>query len=203
MLLTICIPSITSRNEQFIKLFNNLHNQIIDWKLSDKAHVIHEIDNKEISIGAKRQKMYECAKGKFCVQIDDDDSVAGDYVNQVVTAIEQNPDADFIGSYESCNVDGDKFLTKHSNVFPDWCDYKVSMKKGICRYGRTPFMKDPILTEHCLKIGVQDMRFAEDHDFARRLKVSGLIKNEVFIDDILYYYNRISTPHEERYGIKR
>ena len=196
-LLSIHIPTIVGRETQFDKLYNDIKSQIFEWQLESLVECIFEKDNKEISIGKKRQKLYERSKGKFSWQIDDDDSIDSDAIINIVNYIRET-DCDYIGSYERCNVDGLIFTTKHSNQFLDWCDYKA---EG-CVYGRTPFFKDPILTEYCLKVGVKDLRFGEDHDFARRMKESGLIQNEVFHEDILYYYRRISTPHNERYGIR-
>ena len=61
-------------------LTNRIYSQIGDLKAESKVEVIVICDNKEISIGEKRNRLYTAASGEFSVQIDDDDDVAGNYV---------------------------------------------------------------------------------------------------------------------------
>lgn len=197
-LLSIQIPTIETRLLEFALIYAKLIDQMIKNKLEDKVEIIFLRDNKEMSIGEKRGKLYQMANAKFSVQIDDDDNVPDHYIKTIVDTIEKNPDCDFIGYYEKCYIDNQTLRTKHSNQFTDWGDYYGE----DCRYGRTPFHKDPILTEYCIKVGVETIRFGEDQLFAKKLKASGLIKNEVFITDEMYLYQYRYEPHNSKYGIK-
>jgi len=191
MKLTIAIPTIVGREKQFMKLMTELEYQIL---LRDDVEIISLCDNKEMSIGTKRQKLYEMAKGRWTIQVDDDDSLADDYVEQIIPALANDPDC--IGYVEDCDIDGKKQLSSISKTYKEW-------KTIGNKHERTPYFKVPIKTELCLKAGVTDMRFGEDHDFAKR--IHKMIKTEVYLDIPMYYYKRITKrgeTHESRYGIK-
>lgn len=191
--LAILIPTIVGREKQLSKLIDSLNAQIGSY--ADIAVQI-ACDNKELSIGSKRQQLIDNCEAKYCVQIDDDDAVTYNYISTILNAIKSNPDC--ITYLES--VDGNK-IACHSNVFDKWAN-------NLCGYQfvRTPFYKDVIRTEVVKAIGFNDLRYGEDHDFSIRLKQSGLIKTEVHINEVMYHYNSPGnmTPkqHKERYGIK-
>ena len=193
--LTICIPTVVGREEYFTNLYAKLDLQ---RKLSGHEHeieIIYEKDNKEISIGAKRNILYNRAKGLYSVQIDDDDDVVDDYIE---TLYHELTGEDTIGYVERCVINGSVQYSKISGEFHDW----ESKYEAGYHYRRTPFFKVPILTELCQKVGVEDIRFGEDHDFARRLKPH--IKTWKFIDKVMYLYSANSLTaeqHKERYGL--
>ena len=49
-------------------------------------------DNKEMSVGEKRNKLINMAKGEYFSFIDDDDLVSEEYVDQVLRKLRKNPD---------------------------------------------------------------------------------------------------------------
>lgn len=157
--------------------------------------ILFEVDNKEISVGAKRQKLLERAKGKFVVFIDDDDWVNEDYIKDIRNAIIKNPDIDCIGSLEECQIRGQKKIACHSNKYADWND-----RQDGYDYVRTIYHKDPVKRELALKAGFKDLRFAEDHDYAKRLKP--LLNKEYFINKVMQIYRYTDEPHNIKYGIK-
>lgn len=195
MRLSICIPTIVGREEQFTRLYTELDNQIKLARLEHDIEIISEKDNKEISIGAKRDILYKRAKGKYCVHIDDDDLIVDDYIQ---TVYEHLNGVDCIGYVERCIINGQVQYSKISNEFLEW---ETKEENGF-HYKRTPFFKTPILTEICQRVGVEDMRFGEDHDFARRVKPH--LKIEIFINKVMYLYSANSLTaeqHKERYGL--
>lgn len=200
MKLTIAIPTVIGREAQFEALQAELFIQRKVYGFVNSVEIISLCDNKEISIGAKRQKLYEMAKGEYTVQIDDDDWIAPTYIEDVMKALLYNLDC--IGYVERCIINGKTMYSKISNEFADWATVSPNEIDGF-HYQRTPFFKVPIKTSICLQVGVNDLRFGEDHDFARRIKPK--LITEVFIPKALYYYTADSlTPeqHNERYGIK-
>lgn len=201
MKLTICIPTVVGREAQFEKLYSKLQKQVLDNKLEHEVDCVAYRDNKEISIGEKRKRMYQSATGLFSVQIDDDDDVADDYVETLHKVITDNPDVDCIGYVERCIINGKTQYSKISKEYADWATVSPNEFEGF-DYLRTPFFKVPIKTALCQEVGVADMRFGEDHDFARRLRPH--LKSEVFLEKVMYYYEANSmTPeeHKERYGL--
>lgn len=174
---TIAIPTIVQRQEQFFKLYEEIKRQA---KPFNDVEVIFIQDNKEISIGAKRQKLLEMAKGEYISMIDDDDCVSSSYVSEIRKCLDQNPDS--VAFEIECEGTEGK-IADMSNIYKDWADNERGYD-----YVRTPYQKTPMRTEIALKIGYKDMRYGEDYDFSKRLKQSGLIKKEVRIDDVMYFY---------------
>lgn len=197
--LSIQIPTVVGREEQFEKLYNHLMDQIRQWKLENLVEVIYLRDNKEMTIGAKRQKLYEMADALYSVQIDDDDWVPADFCRTLVEFAKH--DADVISYIEECKHNGrSNGKSIFSKNYKDWVE-KLSPSVYGCVRARTPFFKSPIKTELCRKVGVADMRFGEDHDFSRRMLPH--LKTQSFIMKTMYYYHyQTEGTHNERYGIK-
>lgn len=199
MILSICIPSVVGREDKLGRLRSHLQKQINDG-FTDKVELIIDVDNKEISIGAKRDRMYRACKGEYAVQIDDDDWVADDFVKEVCRAAMSG--CDCIGYQERCVIDGVVKKSDFSIRYSRWQEFKVPNKSGFSHL-RTPFTKSPIKTAICQRVGVLDMRFAEDHDFAKRVRSH--LKTEDYINRVMYYYSRNSLTtkeHNKRYGIQ-
>lgn len=199
--LTICIPTVLGREKKFDALIAELNRQIAEDTLQGIVEVVFMKDNKQISIGAKRQKLYEMAKGWYSIQIDDDDFISGDFCKRIAHACESGVDC--IGYLESVVIngknEGNSIFTKN---YGDWVEKIIPCAENhFCARARTPFFKTPIKTELCLKVGVVDMRFGEDHDFARR--ILSHLRTEIFIPEVMYHYrNEKEGTHNQRYGIK-
>jgi hypothetical protein len=189
MILTIAIPTVLERREIFERLLRFVNQQSANLPIE----VIYESDNKEISIGKKRDNLIQRATGEYTVMIDDDDWINDNYVKLTLDALEKKPDC--VGYFEK--IQHSNQLSCISNRFHDWGNNVSGYD-----YARTPFFKVPIKTDFCKKIGCLDMRYQEDHDFARRLKSSGLIKTEEFIPSEMYIYRYAYQEHNSKYGIK-
>lgn len=190
MIFSILICTIESRKDKFAKLFNFLTKQN---EFSD-VEILFECDNKQISVGAKRQKLLTRAKGKFISFIDDDDWVADDYIKSIRNAIIKNENIDCIGFKIKCQ--GTKYdLANCSNKYDQWRDNYDGFG-----YVRTIYHKSPVRRELALRAGFNDMRFAEDHDYSVRLKP--YLKNESYIDKIMYFYRYEFEEHRSKYGIR-
>lgn len=194
MKLSILICTIEGREDKFETLLTSIKKQmLLDYV--GKVELLKKIDNKEISVGEKRQYLLNRAEGDYIVYIDDDDAVADDYISSILKAIEQNPDC--IGFKIECNMEGTKHKAIASNIYDDWCENIDGFK-----YCRTIYHKTPVKREIALQIGFKDMRFGEDYDYSKRLKQSKLLKTEVFIDKYLYFYNYKYENPNTKYGIK-
>jgi glycosyltransferase involved in cell wall biosynthesis len=196
ILLSILIPTITTRAEPFNKLKAELERQVQEAGIVQDVEIREYCDDRTMSIGNKRQALLEAAQGLFVVFIDDDDWIPEDYCSTLVAAIKQNPSIDCIGFLQQCTFDGG--APKSASLSARWDDWADN--HGGFDYVRTTFFPTPVRRYIALQIGYRDLRFGEDHDFARRLKQSGLIKNEYFIDRIMYYYQYTSAPYADKYG---
>lgn len=189
MTLSILIPTIFGREEKFEKLLAHLNSMI-----TPSVEILIEKDNKEISIGKKRQKLLTRAIGEWIVFIDDDDWVSNNYVEKILEALSTNPDS--VGFKIQCS--GTKGVTAAcSNRWRDWADQVDGFD-----YVRTPYHKVPIRRKLALQIGFNDIRFGEDYDFSKRLKEKRLIETEFFIDEILYYYRFSYENPKTKFNIK-
>lgn len=198
-ILTIGIPTVFGREKKYDRLVDEINRQITEDTLQGIVEVISYKDNKEISIGAKRDWLYKNSKGIYSVQIDDDDMIAGHYLKTVVDDCLENDDC--IGYIEDCTINGDKSRSLFSINYPGWIE-KITPNQSnyFCNRVRTPFMKSPIKTEICQKVGVKDMRFGEDHDFA--VRVLPHLKTMTFINEPMYFYiHEKEGTHEERFGL--
>jgi GT2 family glycosyltransferase len=195
MILSILIPSTTDRKVMTDKLYHYLQAQVLYSNLDEKVEIIVDIDNKEVSIGAKRQRMIESAKGEYVVQIDSDDWVSIDYIKTILKALEEKPDC--VGHQIECS--GTSGKTESVSIeYPEWAE-----RKNGYDYLRTPYPKVPIKRSISLLIGYKDLRYGEDHDFSIRLKQSGFIEKETYIPQVLYFYRYKFAPHAQKYGIVR
>lgn len=197
MLLSFLIPTIIGREAKFQSLIDTISKQIHGLGYIDIKYCK---DNKEMSIGAKRQVLLNQCEANYFVMVDDDDSLPEYYVSEILSALQFNPDC---VTYREAVMNGGRHIetADHSNKYKKWGN-----KTGSFDYVRTPFYKDVIKTYIGKKIGFKNIRYGEDIDFANRLKSSGLIVNEVHLNKIMYYYNAPNPlspkEHNKRYGIR-
>lgn len=196
ILLSILIATIESRKDKFDKLYNELNNQINQFGLAKEIEIKYYSDNKEISVGSKRDFLLKSAIGKFISYIDDDDEISKTYCNDIVQAIKENQSADCVGFLIECNMEGKIEQAIASNRYNDWCENKDGF-----RYCRTIYHKTPVKRDIALKVGFEDVRFAEDYKYAMGLKKTGLLKNEIFLNSILYYYKYKYENPKTKYGL--
>ena len=194
-LLTIMLPTTIDRREQFAKLLEEIKRQIVANKYEDIVEVVINEDNKEISIGKKRQELLEASSGKWVVGIDSDDWISEDYLHDIVMALKNNTQIDHVGFLEDCDINGEKSLSIFSIRHKHWAENFDGYDHIRCA---NP--KSVILREKALMVGFEDSRFGEDRIFSEA--VTSLLTSEIFIEKSLYLYRHISTEHNERYGIK-
>lgn len=194
MLLSILIPTIVGREKQFESLIQSLN--VSNISIYD-VEILHLKDNKEMPIGEKRQRLYEMASGEYSIQIDDDEELEPFFVDLIYAALTTKPDCvTFIEKIVF--PDGSSALCNHSLKYKGWDTNQDSFAAV-----RTPFYKNAIKTEIAKRIGVNPMRFGEDHDFSKRLRHD--LVSEAHIDRIMITYHMpdITTQKDiiTRYGI--
>lgn len=196
-ILSILIPTVYGREQKFEALYSFIQNQIESNNLQDKVEIIFLKDNKEMSIGEKRNELYRLSKGKYSVQIDDDDWLADNYLVKVLNAC--NYDFDCIGYQEWHTENGVKGVKSDlSLAYNSWMSYSQPIR-GFSHV-RTPFFKNPIKTQICQTFSVDNSRFGEDHSWA--IKIKPFLKTESYIDEIMYYHRYVFENHNIKYGIK-
>lgn len=177
--LTILIPTLEDRKDLLLRLMRVLEPQCD----KEGVAIIQYCDNREITTGAKRNCLLDACKTEYSAFIDDDDVVSTDYCELVLQGI--NTGADCIGFKGQMTGMG-----RHTNDFiisdryPAWSETRTVPKV----YFRPILHLSPIKTDIARQIKYEDKSFGEDADYSMRLKKSGLIKKEYFIDKHLYFY---------------
>lgn len=219
-LLSILIPTVVGREEncstlirQIIEQHEGVDSPLIQFSSSSsllgfigrfelgEIEILDLRDNKEMTIGEKRGKLYKGAKGKFSWQIDDDDTIADDAIQLILAAIKENPDVDCVTFQEHCLMYGKHFKSNHSLSYSGWYGDGSHLLSDGFHFHRAPFYKDVIKTSIAQSVPFKHIRFGEDHLWS--IDLHSHLKTEVHIDKDLYFY--IYDPkdsHQERYGIK-
>lgn len=193
-LLSILIPTVDGREACYDSLVSELNRQIEDIFPFDLVEIVTHKDAKQISIGQKREELYQMANGLYSWSIDDDDDIANNAISLILDKIPENPDC--ITFRENCMINGQYFSSNHSLKYDDWADRQDGFD-----YVRTPFYKDVIKTDIAKSVPFEYIRYGEDHAWSRALKPH--LKTEVHIDEELYFYIHNSKPEDfnTRYGI--
>ena len=194
LLLSILIPTVLDRAAQFHKLKQFIYRQLVDNELTDVVEILFLQDNKEITIGEKRTKLYRMAHGHYAWQIDDDDWIHPNAIPLIIDQI-KNDDCDCVGFKELCIYDGKRVESSNFSIkYGGWADNVDGFN-----HVRTPFFKTPIRTRLCLQAPIPPIRFGEDHEFSKL--IYPYLRKENYIDEFIYHYRHNSSPHNERYGI--
>ena len=187
--LAILLPTVEAR----AKLFAQLHTHITAQAAGKPVEVLVACDNKEISIGKKRQNLLEQATGDYVCYIDDDDWVADDYVDSILAALESGPDC--VGFLITCTTNGRNPRKAIASMrYKDWCENRDGYA-----HCRSPYQKTPVRREIALAVGFPDLRYAEDRVYSRG--ITARIKTESFVPKVLYQYRFRSEPFAQKYGI--
>jgi len=189
--LSILIPTIVGREESFNRLFETLtqNNKMLFnvfdsngdkvGEKNDEIEIIYLKDNKEMTIGEKRNKLVEEANGEYISFVDDDDRVSEDYVSELLAGIETG--VDVVTFDVSVSLDG---------ATPKPCYYSIHFDKDYNEseaYYRLPNHLMCVKRELALQVPFKEINFGEDADYAKQLKP--LLKSEHSIHKILYYYD--------------
>jgi len=192
---------IGQRNENLVHMISDT-----DWEGIFRSAIYPEVevcmisDNKEMTLGEKRERLYKMAKGEYSWQVDSDDLIAENSVEKILSAIYTNPDV--ITFEEQVWINRQRFMSNFSLRYAKWDgDGAVKLTDGF-HFHRTPFYKCVIKTEIARSVPFPHIRYNEDEQWAAALKPH--LKTEIHIDEELYYYIYNSQPeeHNERYGIK-
>ena len=82
-MLSICICTLTDRARQFAELMECIQPQAD----GEPVEILVESDSGQATIGEKRNRLLQRAKGQYIAFVDDDDMVAAAYVPQVLSHI--------------------------------------------------------------------------------------------------------------------
>jgi hypothetical protein len=178
---TICVLTIKGREKYYERLRSILDPQIINKPIT----IVVLKDNKERTIGEKRQLALDLATTEYINFIDDDDVISTNYCDIILNELRKGVDGvGFRGIITSPNSYVVEFVHKYGFKYSD----KPEKYGGAKIYTRSLNHLNPIKVEIAKQIGYKSLNFGEDLDYCQRLLDSGLVKSDAFIDDYLYFY---------------
>lgn len=189
MKLSILILTLPSRRKTFLDdLLNNLEAQASSYP---EVEILVFYDNKKRTVGQKRDGVLSLAKGDYMAFIDDDDSVAEDYIKSIIDCLNQNPETDCVVFDTICTIDGGgerhcKYGTEY-----EYCD----------RNADGYWTGKPAHTMVYKRELVQNLSFGDaqvGEDFHWVSQAWPLITHQSRIDKVLYYYKYNSNTTETR-----
>lgn len=175
--LSILICSLHERAESREKLL-----KVLEPQLNGQTEIILSIDDKDISIGKKRNELLEMAVGEYVLFMDDDDMIPNYCIKRYFEEMEHNPDA--IGITVEMTTNG-----KHPEM--GYCSVKnkkwtTSDINGKKVYYRPIHHLCPVKRELALQAKFTDVNSGEDRDYS--LQLMPLLKTERVIEDVMYFY---------------
>ena len=179
MKFSILICTIPRRQVFLSDMIQNITQQIGE-NTKDVEYIFDADEN--ISVGEKRNRLLDKAKGDYIAFVDDDDTISTKYVDLVLEAIKKKPDVvGMVGAYyENGNFQA---FFKHSIEYKSWNDNS----EGKCKYTRPPNHLNPVKRDLALSIKFPSINIEEDRDYSMRLK--DLLKTESMIPIPIYMYN--------------
>ena len=182
-LLSILIPTLDSRTHLCEQLCDEIKRQLTETNEPAFVEVLTLRDAGIMAVGAKRNQLIGKAQGRFVVFIDDDDTINKNYIKLILEAIRKNEQADcisFVGEITFRGKHPRKMV--HSIKNHEWY-----YNNG--EYVRPPCHITPVRRDIAASYRFANKNFAEDMDWTLRMSRDQALKQEVLLDDVLYYYH--------------
>lgn len=190
--LSVLIASIATRQHFLTQLLARFLQQLD----GTGVELVIGVDDGEISIGEKRNRLLDAAWGRYVCFFDDDDEPLPAYCQSLLQAIGDGS-VDCVGFRVRRTVDG---------VFDGEATHSLRYEANANRQGeagmlyeRIPNHLNPIRVELAREVRFAHADSGEDTDFAVRIRP--LLKRERFVDRVLYHYAyRTRRPNENTHA---
>ena len=177
---SILIATMHSRRVTFEQVLKEINKQVSELPSEVTAEVLYEVDNGELTLGAKRNILVDRAQGKYHCFIDDDDVIAPFFLKTFIPMLKDDYDcASYVGAFYYMGSYVKPFY--HSLDNKEWSETPDVFLRSV-----SPM--NMIKTDIVRKVRYKDIRYTEDHEFSIRLTQSGLLKSEYKIPFIPVYH---------------
>jgi glycosyltransferase involved in cell wall biosynthesis len=189
--LSILIPTLNSRSAKLEELIIELNYQI----QGRPVQLLWLGDDKSMTTGEKRNHLLSMAKGDFVAFVDDDDSIASNYIVCLLNAIEENPDKTVICFRGQKTTDGkqdlpfryDVNIGRNQRKKIDGKDWRVMIPDHLCAWRKS-----------YITVKYPHKNLSEDHDWAKEMAFTYSENDQVLLEDTLYFYDYDRTQTECR-----
>jgi hypothetical protein len=176
--LSILIATVPNRRARLERLLDHLWAQIL--ALDEPRMVEIVVDAGGGTIGEKRQRMLEKAKGRYVAHVDDDDWTHYRYVSRIVKALQDHPLVDCLDLNGIITTNGERpEVFRHSFECKMW-----ETINGV--HYRCPNHLNVVRRELALEAGFKQEAFGEDFSFSTRLRP--LLKSEASLGEMPSYF---------------
>jgi cellulose synthase/poly-beta-1,6-N-acetylglucosamine synthase-like glycosyltransferase len=182
--LSILIPSLEDRKPKLEQLKSELASQIG----KRNVEVLSLSDNRQMSIGQKRNMLLTQSTGEYVSFVDDDDMVSPDYIEKVLNALTKNPDCSSLTG-EIVFSDGYSRPFIHSLRYTQWIDDHEGKV-----YYRPPNHLNAVRRAIAVQVGFPPWNSGEDRSFS--MGIRHFLKKEEWIDGVIYNYKCSKTFEE-------
>lgn len=180
---SILICTLQERVEPFSHIYNKLQKQIKDHQLEDRVEILYFKDNRENTVGFKRNALLRQSRGQYVNFIDDDDDVHDEYIRIIYEKLKARPDCvslEGIITFNGNNATTFIHSIKYDSYF---------QKDGI--YYRPPNHLNTIKRVVASQFLFPEISFGEDTNWAMRISKAGLLKKEEKVTVPYYFYKYV------------
>ena len=180
--LSLLICTIPKRAAFMERLLNILMPQIYGIE----RYVEIEIDaHPTDSIGTKRNRLLQKARGKYVAFIDDDDRVSETYVLNLLIGIDKGVDCCSLLGIITDDGENPRYF-EHSLSYNE---YRTVKRDGRDFYERFPNHVSCIRADIAKQFIFPETNHGEDTDWAAQIHRSGQLMTEHYIEEVIYFYD--------------
>lgn len=180
MILSILVCTLEERKNGFKDLRENIESQIMKQP-PETVELLINCDNREQTTGAKRDFLLRKCNGKYSVHVDCDDWIPEYYVEEIIKAVESDPDC----------VPIDGTYTRDGMGHTKWRMSKDNPNVTIMESGAPVFLRavnhiGVVRTSIARMVGFQNISNGEDKIYSEGIQP--YLKTEVKIPRHMYDY---------------
>lgn len=188
---SILICTLDERAANFKALTEKLQAQITKLGLDNDIEILAFKDNREYSVGFKRNTLLRASTGTYVCFLDDDDDVHDQYIKMIYEALQQNPDCVSLSGIISHHG-------QHKKPFIHSLKYDHYFEKdGV--YYRPPNHLNPMKRSIAIQFTFPESNHGEDLNWTIKLTQAQLLKKEVVINEPYYFYQCSDNPLNRYY----
>lgn len=177
--INILIPTLVERKASFDMLTKKLRYLIGD----EPVAILDARDNRENTIGAKRNQLLRASYAPYICFVDDDDDVADNYIEKLLEAADSGLDCASLNGIITFDGRAPQRF-EHSIRYDHYTD--------VGHYKRPPNHLNLIRREIAIKFEFPEKNHGEDTDWAMMICEARVLKTEFYIPETLYYYKYIA-----------